>query len=532
MNPTKNSHEKMRVIRAIEMKSETGARDRWFEIRADDHSAWISMGELIETETEAFRKLNIGGMPCLTPAAKNHVKNLIQEHTHFEPGLVAERPGWCGEFYVFGDGTVAAPPKRSPDSVIMAFTPIAKFEPRGNLAAYRRTIKPVVRAQPLPMFAIYFALIPPLLRFAPADVTTYPMIELVGPRGSGKTVIACLAASVWAGADRLTGGAETWDLTEGSLDQLKQQHNDGLLVLDEANLAGSNRKQQADLIAKATFKLATDGSKRRMYEPERPSTRQAMLSTSNESLRDIVTGAPSVMDALSSRLVTILVDGELGVFHSEPKAFESAQDAIEDLRRSIANNFGSLGREFVERLVKKAAANEEGLCAEIAAAITEFRDHAPEKGDSTRVLKLFGLAYAAGRLASAWHLIQMSPETIRRMLTHIYANMVQRPQSAADKVAAYIEMNEIKPIGRAPLSPEAFHRTAGFLRERKGRQELLISTKKFKEVFLDANPMLAELDRAKLLQTENGVQRKLSVKAPKSICASGRVHVIKLDGEA
>lgn len=223
MNPTTKSYESMRVIRAIETRSETGVLDSWFEIGAGHRSVWISSSQLIAAEGEAFIKLAEGGLPCVAAAAKTHVKNLVQGHTHFEPGLVAAQPGWCGDFYVFGDGRIAAPRKRSSDEVIVAFTPIAKFEPRGTLADYKRAIKPVVQAQPLPMFAIFFALIPPLLRFAPADITSYPMIELVGPRGSGKSVIACLAASVWSGADRLTGGAETWDLTEGVLDKMNSR---------------------------------------------------------------------------------------------------------------------------------------------------------------------------------------------------------------------------------------------------------------------------------------------------------------------
>lgn len=523
-----------RVIRALAAVTSSGHPQRWYLIGREGASCWISSNQMIEAEKEVYKRLDGCGFPVLAARTKNRIKELIEKHVSFEPGLVAGRPGWLEEFFVLGDGTVIAPPGRRSDEVIVAFPRIPKFHPRGDLQSYKTAIGPVISGQPLPLFAIYLALLGPVLKFVPGNITTNPMVEFVGPPERGKSVLACLAASVWAGSERDVGGAETWDTTLNSLDNVRQDHNDIILVMDESNQAGENRQQQAALLGKAIFKLATSGSKRRHNEVEPDPVRLAVLSTSNEPLRDIVKGAPDVVHALSTRLATVMV-GEQGVLHKVPSGFDDSKSATENLRDALNVNYGVLGQAFVENLVREAAEDESILKATIAADVEEFRDLVWEPGESERISKLFGMAYAVAKMASRYQLVPVAPDRARSMLRHIYKEMVARPLSALDKIEAYVEQNldDIPLIAKTRvLTKEVFGSATGFRRSVGGVREVLIPTTRFHSEFPDYNALLKELVAAGRLKVENGRQRKLSIKAPKSLCATGRVYVIRLGAKA
>jgi hypothetical protein len=106
----------------------------------------------------------------------------------------------------------------------------------------------------------------------------------------------------------------------------------------------------------------------------------------------------------------------------------------------------------------------------------------------------------------------------RAHLRTIGSTTAAAPQpSATDRVAAYVEQQRAdlpditnrKPI----LSNAQFEKAPGFLRQHKsGGWELLVSPKRFRKVFPDAEDLMIELRDLGQARTENGKQPKLTTK--------------------
>jgi hypothetical protein len=86
-----------------------------------------------------------------------------------------------------------------------------------------------------------------------------------------------------------------------------------------------------------------------------------------------------------------------------------------------------------------------------------------------------------------------------------------------DRVAEYVEQHraDLPDItNRKPkLSNAEFEKAPGFLRQGKGGGwELLVSPKRFRKVFPDAEDLMSELRKLAQARTENGRQPKLTTK--------------------
>jgi hypothetical protein len=155
----------------------------WIRYGSRDRSVWFKAADLISAGDEVFERLSTVGVLCLTRISKDRIRREVEGHTAYRAALVASRPGWLDRHYIFGDGTVIAP-RGDETEVIVAFEGDPKFTPEGSLTKWQASVGPLVTDQPLALFALAFAFVGPLLRFAPAGYTN-PLIELVGPRECG-----------------------------------------------------------------------------------------------------------------------------------------------------------------------------------------------------------------------------------------------------------------------------------------------------------------------------------------------------------
>ena len=289
----------------------------------------------------------------------------------------------------------------------------------------------MVTGQRLPIFSLAYGCVGPCLHFAPPDLTN-PQVEIVGEQESGKSTLLALYCSVSSGDPTCdVGGAELWDRTIATIDIEKLAHADGNLGLDEGNLAGTDSRDQRELILKAIFKLASTGPRRRYTDKSaRANVRLATLSTSNVPLSELVTAHKAVMGALHSRMCTIRVpeNSPHGVLLSVPQGFRNSQKAMEALRANLDVNYGVAGRAFVEHLVKAAADDEAALRARIQKLMDRFYKEVGIEG-SARIRKTFAITFAAGVLARKWGVLPKSWGLLLPALKHVY-NMVE---GAADK---------------------------------------------------------------------------------------------------
>jgi hypothetical protein len=481
-------------------------------------------------------------MTLLTPAARHQFKKSIQEWTQYRDALVARRPGWIDKYaiYVWGDGSVIAAETTRSTEVIVAFPPVSKFKPRGTTRHWRDRIGPVIRDQPLPLFLLAYAFVGPLLRFAPPGLVN-PQCELVGGPETGKSTLAALAASVWAGNPNSdVGGGETWDATVNYLDAQKLRHSDGLLFLDETALAGDSGHERTSIRNKAAFKLAGTGTKRRLNETDDGDPlRLATLSTSNTALAEARTPYSALDAATASRVMTIHVPKPpLGALSFVPIEFETTAAAINSLRSAIDLEYGRPGRRFVQRLAEKAALNEDQLRTIVRTHMDHFqRQLGPSSGLSARTQNLLALTYTAGILARQCGLIPEDWGSIKAAVVAV-AKMsgavlpASAGQSALDRVRAYYEANKSNLVDlrglRRPLPRQAFTAAAGFVRDVGQYRELFVPAKVFRTAVPDARSVMAALRTARHAKTEGGRHPKLTIKAPSAVCATGRVYCIRI----
>jgi len=510
----------------------------WIRFGTSQRAIWFAVADLIADPREVFARLSKVGAQHLTPGTQNALKRQIEERIEYREALVAARPGWLQGFYVFDDGTRASP-RFDTREVIVAFESHPKFTPRGSLEDWQIAVAPFATRQPLPFFVIAFALIGPLLRFAPRGYIN-SQAEIVGDPETGKSSMGVLAASVWAGnPDSDCGGGESLDLTVNFLDTLKLIHGDSLLFLDEANLAGASQKDREDFAHQMVFKVAATGSRRRLGDAAQGEhTRLAMLSTTNTALADLVNGSVQVRSALQSRRITIRIapGAPHGGFAFLPPGYESARTASEAMVAVADDCWGTVGRAFVRHLVRAAERDEAHLRQVIEDGLKSYirQDRVPV--GSARVQKSFALATVAAALAqrfgvlpkewgSPLHLIQ----DVARAAASKEAPRVADPHAA---ILAYVEAHraalvEVSDLA-VPLSTANFEDVAGFLRRNGDDVELLVPATRFQSTFQDHAALMRRLRDAGLAQTEGGRTPKLTIKTPKAICQEGRVYCIKL----
>lgn len=515
--------------------------DSWVRFGTDERSVWFAVGELASEPARVFRRLGAAGIHILTNASQNALKHEVEACPATEQALVAARPGWLEDFYVFGDGTVCSPPADRRD-VIVAFEPDQRFRSQGSLVEWQEAIGPIVARQPLPVFAIALALSAPLLRFLPSGYTN-PLVEVIGRGQQGKSIVGSLATSVWAGNPGSdTGGGDSWDMTLNAFDALKLARRDGFLFLDEGNLAGPVSPHGRQLIQQVVFKGATTGVRRRMTDSgQAEHARLVLFSTTNTCLADLLGGNDNVRDAARSRMISVQlpVDAPHGVLASVPKGFAASREAIEALRAAVDLYWGSAGRAFTERLVLEASRNEPKLKRLIAEGLDNYISRDAVTGASPRLQKSFGAVAVAAALGQRWGVLPKAWVSAFSVAQYV-GRLAVAPSSAhvatLSEIERYLSENRTQIVDVAdlnePMNLAAFANSAGFVRGAAADRELLVPAATFQDRFPDHLAMMRRLRDAGLARTEGGHATKLTIKTPRAICTGGRVYCIRLQSSA
>ncbi|WP_246719925.1 DUF927 domain-containing protein [Methylocystis sp. H62] len=523
---------KARIIDAV--RDQKGGY--WIRYGTTRRSVWFALDDLHQLPSKVFSRMTGPGTTFLTSAAQSKFKESIERRQEYRDALVAERPGWLQSHYVFADGTVQSPPDDETE-IVVSFQSDERFAQRGSVDNWQEVIGPLVEGQPLLQFALSYAFVGPLLRFAPPDFQN-PQVEFVGRRECGKSTTLVAAQSVWGGnPDSDVGACETWDLTLAALDEIKLRHADGFLALDEGNLAGSTSKQQRDTISASVFRTAGTGRKKR-YGDVQPGSqaRVAMMSTTNKSLAEHVGSQGAVAGALRSRMLTVRISDQspYGIFASLPNGCSTSREAAELLRKGTSENFGTAARQFVACLVKKASQNETAFCAQIEKLLSQYVERAP-RGESARIGKTFALTAIAGWLACKWEVLPFDKNSVVQSILQMHRSLVddceaQLNQSAIQRIQLYVKRHEQDLIDHpdVPLTPDDFRAAHGFRLTVAGREAVLIPSERFRREFPDYRTLMHELKTLGQAKTEVGKQPKLTIKCPTGICSTGRIYWIYL----
>ncbi len=518
---------------------------------------WFSHAELLDAPKEVFKRVSTKYSALLTASSQKHFVETIEGHRAFRSGLVASRPGHLDGNYVFPDGRIMRPEGRKRRKIFAAFEADPRFKPSRTYRRWERSISPIIENQPYLLFALATSLMGPMLRHVPPGYAGFnPLIEFCGPPQFGKSYVATMAAAVWCNdPESETGGAATWDTTLNALDDERELHNDGCVVLDENNSGGTTEQSRRELIHKGTFKLFTTASRRR-YGDKRPEPlRYAVVSTSNTPLADIVAGDANTRDAVLSRWVTIMLGASrpYGILDSLPKGYEDSGDTMDRLKTVIWRCYGRPGRHFVKFLVNEAERDARGLRRTIHRYLQEFRQHnkAHRSAKTSRMMKTFGLVYATSKLAARAKILPklwgnslewcsaMYREAFELYKVRAGSLATPRPQqpplSAMQIIRNYIEENRklIKAFSassnRKPMTVEEFNALAGLIVGDEGKRCLIVPKLRFESTFKKYKALAQELLDANQVDGHGKARVRAYKEVSRKICVDAKAYHIYID---
>jgi putative DNA primase/helicase len=467
---------------------------------------------------------------------------------------VASRPGWLGRRFalphrVHGPGTGRVLLRFPPEA------PSAGARPRGTLAGWQAGVAAPARGNHVLVFAVCLALAAPLLRLLGLEGGGF---QLVAPSSLAKSTAAAAGASVWG--LEAEGVLRTWSGTANRFDEVAEFHNDLLLVLDEARLAGRNTRERAEMLADVAFRLASGRKRGRLGEAERGRVWLVLLlSTSERTCAEIARlGGVELVEGQLARLTDIVlpwtrVSGVLQDLHGTGSlgAFGAR------LWRAARRNRGVAGEAYLERLVAEADADRAGLVRRLRARMARYLEGAGTRGPvDERVGRRFALAYAAGCLAAGYEVLPYTRAEILAAVRYCHRHaridaeaVAPAPRGAptvdeagdggderlellvaeyvARRRAAFLDLRHFR--GASPLQMRA---APGFLRERQnGELELLLLPAKFRQAVCggrDPRAVVEALRRHDLIRLDQGGKTTIPRDLPPPL---GRKRVVCIKGE-
>jgi hypothetical protein len=205
------------------------------------------------------------GISIIGPDAIKAFIGEVQALRDFPPKDLFERSGWgilqFPRQYVLSDGSPFAPQDTAKAPI--AFQPArGKCHTAGDLKGWKNGVVKPLKHQPLPLFAIMLAFAPMLLRLT--DRVNNLAFEYTGPKGTGKSTVQQLAASVIGspgyGGERAYG--ITFDDFAAFPEQQMAAHADALMIVDGADVyfAGETPARRAGRFKAFLTRIGPRGS--------------------------------------------------------------------------------------------------------------------------------------------------------------------------------------------------------------------------------------------------------------------------------
>lgn len=311
---------------------------------------------------------------------------------------VISRPGLHGAHYVLPDGGVLGS-KPYPEVCLSApHEDVARRLRRAGGRDFLRIADFAVGNSRL-MLALSVGLCGPVLELMP-DLEL-PIVQLLGERGGGKTMVARITSSIW-GSPLPFPWSDTINCIEGLADGLSGT----ALVMEElGSYPWHEAKSRVAFRGDVMRLFGGEGRGRRGEDSDH--WRLGMVSTSNISMRDIAESLPPKERKLSEAMCSRILDvpdpvGGYGVFENQHE-FATVDDLVGCLHSIIIANHGVLGPEFVRRILRRPRDELLRLLRdwrESYLGASRRKNAADAETDvSGRVTQVFATIYAAGRLA-------------------------------------------------------------------------------------------------------------------------------------
>ena len=460
--------------------------------------------------------------------ARNSLMALLQQWQPAKRVLSSKCLGWPDDTFssfLLGDGRVIGT-----DHVVFQGegvpTTATEMKTAGTLAEWTQHVAKPSVGNALMILAISHAFTGPLLQPMGLDGGGF---HLRGESSRGKSTIQRVAVSVW-GSPKLL---HSWRATSNGLEGVASVCNGTLLALDEmSEITGREAGAAAYMLANGVGKARAN---QKGFARDAQRWRVPMLSSGEISLADkIAEGGGRAAAGQEVRLLDILADDRIhGAFDMLHGLRDGAAFAGV-LRRATAQYYGAAGPAFVAELLDDLAA-----ASDVARrAVTGFREQAFEEIDAAadgqieRAIERFGLAAAAGELATKFGLTGWEPGTARDAAMACFQRWLDsrggpgalEARHAVERVRAFVTAN-----GDARFEPLPGEGHDRVVIDRAGWRDdtafyIAIDTWKAIHAGSDASRAARHLRDAGYLQPGDG--KNLAAKAPRTVPNRPRVYVV------
>ena len=356
--------------------------------------------------------------------------------------------GWHGKRFVLPDETIGASP---PGERVIFYSEAgieARFGQRGTLDKWRQDLARLCVGNTRMAFAVSAAFAAPLLAWASG--TGGGGFQITGTSSIGKTSSYLLAASVWGKGSENDPDSYIHKMraTSNGLEYLAEQHNDGLLILDEIG------QSEASDIGQAVYMLADGSGKTRARAAgglRQKATWQILFLVSGEDSlgQHMQTANKAVKSGMLNRLAQITGEVAPGTAFEVNHEFCGGHELAGWVKDRAARCYGAAGRAWIEHLIS----HSEGLREKLRELMDTIEAQlVPEQADGQawRVGRRFALVAAGGELATQAGLTGWPPGEATRAVTACFEDwLVTRGgikniegRAALDTVRSFIERNE------------------------------------------------------------------------------------------
>jgi uncharacterized protein (DUF927 family) len=399
-------------------------RDEWqhryfkFGIQSSDANIPpFSAKEILESPNALFTELTDAGANAFQKSVRNGLLRQLDE-LQSQPSKfkVVSRLGWNGGAFVL-PGKIIGQPRKSLDPSFRHLDQqiLGKYRTRGTLEQWQRKIGKLCAGNSRLMFCASLGLTGPILSLVGGPRSGG--FQLFGPAETGKTAAAMVTGSIWgchrSSERRENGFSESWHTTAGKIEITALAHNETILPLDETKRSGRNDRERCQAVLDISFGLAEGVEKERLTNAGSiRGWRFYFLSTSNYSLDELARRVGlEIDDAERGRLVDIPnPDGGHGIYE-ELHGFENGQEFTDVLKVRCRKFCGTVGEEFVRRLVEDRTHDPAALKQFLKKQRTTYLQALDAKTQAENLRPLnrasgrFATTFAAGSLAIKYQIL-------------------------------------------------------------------------------------------------------------------------------
>ena len=353
---------------------------------------WSMPAKMLSGDGTQYRAdlLSMGLMIEPGLKAKNYLTTFIQTRDVPERVRCVERTGWHDDVYVLPDRTIG----QGNEQVLFQTTGgvVSQFKQRGTLADWQTHVSAHCSGNSRLFFFVSAGFASLLLHHA--KVQSFGL-HLMSSSSTGKSTAMKVAASIFGGSDY----AQSWHVTDNSLEATAQKHSDALLVLDELGQADPK------MVGNIAYMLSNEKGKGRATQhataKKIATWRLIFLSDGEISLEAKMAEAGKMTKGGQDvRLAHISADAgkDLGVFDTV-HGFADGAAMSKHLVDMAQQYYGTAGLSFIGWLVDNVAELSNVLSVAINATTAKLCPPNAH-GQVKRVADFFSLVAAGGELAT------------------------------------------------------------------------------------------------------------------------------------